>query len=79
MSLYNGIAVTSWISLGLYSDYYGVGDEQNLANLYASLGLIEGAAAEADPALSVKSIRNKGPHSKYGLDNLIGRHTRSVG
>jgi len=43
MSLHNGIDTVSYISLGYYSETYGVGEEANIANLYSSLGLLEDA------------------------------------
>jgi len=85
MSLHNGIDIVSWVSLGLYSETYSnrflgvVPDTQNIANLYASLGMLEQAISPYVIAYYIKSIRNKGPRSHLGLSNLIGRHTRSVG
>ncbi len=85
MSLHNGIDTVAWVSLGLYTENYSnkfvgiVPDTQAIANLYASLGLIEYSLSPYVIAKKIKSIRNKGPRSKFGLSNLIGKHTRSAG
>lgn len=44
MSLHNGIDTCSWVSLGLYSEESGLGEESTLAHLYVSLGMLEDAA-----------------------------------
>lgn len=41
MSLHNGIDTVGWVSLGLYSETYGDGEQSNINNLFASLGMIE--------------------------------------
>lgn len=43
MSLWNGIDTVAFVSKGLYSETYGVGEEANVANLWASKGLLEDA------------------------------------
>lgn len=37
------VDAVAFSSAGVYSQYYGAGEEANLANLYASLGLVEDA------------------------------------
>lgn len=41
MSLHDGIDTVSIVSSGIFSKTYGDGEEGAIANLYASLGLIE--------------------------------------
>lgn len=41
MALHNGIDTVAIASRGVYSETYGDGDEGNIANLYASFGLLE--------------------------------------
>jgi len=43
MSLYNGIDPTAIASLGSYTETYGSSAPGNIANLYASLGLLNDA------------------------------------
>lgn len=78
MSLHSGVDTVGWVSLGLYTKTFGASLPQGIANLYASLGLIEFATPEYAIALRIKSIRNKGPRSKLGVSNTIGVHTRTI-
>jgi len=43
MSLYSGIDPIAIASLGSYTETYDSGSPANIANLYASLGLLENA------------------------------------
>ncbi len=43
MSLYDGIDPTAIAALGVYTETYGSSSPANIANLYASLGLLEDA------------------------------------
>jgi len=44
----------AFTSAGVYSEVYGVGEEGNVANLFASLGLLEDAPdAEPTPILFI--------------------------
>ena len=79
MSLWNGLDTVSWVSLGLYSETYGSTDQANLNILFASLGLLEEEVVNPDLlAGRIRSIRNQGPHSKFGMSNTVGRQTRAV-
>jgi len=48
MTLHEGLDTVAIASLGVYTETYGVDEEANLANLYASFGLLEDAPAEAE-------------------------------
>ena len=78
MSLHNGVDTVAWVSLGLFTKTYNSTEPQGIANLYASLGLIEFVTPVWIIAANIKSIRNKGPRSKLGISNTIGVHTRSI-
>ena len=43
MALYSGIDTIAFVSLGVYTETYGAVDTNNVASLFASLGLIERA------------------------------------
>ncbi len=78
MSLHNGVDTVAWVSLGLYTKTFSSSEPQGIANLYASLGLIEFITPEYLIAARIKTIRNKGPRSKLGVSNAIGVHTRTI-
>jgi hypothetical protein len=43
MSLHSGIDTVAVVSIGQYTETYGAASPANIANLYASLGLLEDA------------------------------------
>jgi len=43
MSLHSGIDTCAFVSLGLYTKNYGVGEQANVNSLFVSLGLLEEA------------------------------------
>ena len=47
MSLHSGLDTCSWVTLGLYTKNYGVGEQASVNNLYVSLGLLEDAPVES--------------------------------
>ena len=47
MALHNGIDTVSIIAVGVYSKTYGSGDGTNIANLFASFGLLEDAPTKS--------------------------------
>lgn len=55
---YTGCKVdtVSFSSLGVYSKYYGQGEEANLANLFASIGLLEDAPAPPEAPDSIPGL-----------------------
>jgi len=48
MSLHAGLDTCGIISHGVFTKTYGVGEEANVANVYASFGYYEDAAEAAD-------------------------------
>jgi len=52
MALHSGIDTVAYISNGIYSKTYGSGNSGNIANLFASLGLLEDAPAASQAARS---------------------------
>ncbi len=48
MALHGGIDTVAFVSNGLYSETYGLGEEQNIANLFASQGMIEDLPSPGD-------------------------------
>ena len=51
MSLHAGLDTVGIISHGVYTKTYGVGEEANVASIYASFGYLESATGRP-PALS---------------------------
>jgi hypothetical protein len=47
-----GVDVVAFATAGVYSSYYGAGEAANLANLYATLGLLEDLPAPPEPSPS---------------------------
>ncbi len=47
MSLWSGVDTIAVVSHGVYSETYGVGEEANVASLFASFGLLEDASRAA--------------------------------
>ena len=47
MALHHGIDTVSVIALGSYTKTYGAGDGNNVANLFASFGLLEDAPVKS--------------------------------
>lgn len=57
----------------------GATEKVNSGSASLNQGAWQSTSVAITAGLGIKSIRNKGPRSKFGLSNVIGRHTRSVG
>ena len=69
MSLHNGLDTVSIASLGLYTKTYGSSNQVNINSLFASLGLLETAPAQAEVIMNFVSLIPR---------NLIGLPSRSL-